>query len=88
MYLKRLKELREDRDLKQITVAEFLGMKQQQYSRYEKGINEIPFEYVVKLAKFYNVSIDYIAELTDNPKPYIHKKNIQIIALNFLRATF
>ena len=44
MYLKRLKELREDRDLKQVKIAEVLGMKQQQYSRYETGINEIPFE--------------------------------------------
>ena len=68
MYLKRLKELREDRDLKQIDIANFLNMKQQQYSRYETGINEIPFEYVIKLAKFYNVSIDYIAELTDEPR--------------------
>lgn len=74
MYLKRLRELREDRDFNQKEIAAFLGMKQQQYSRYENGINEIPFEYVIQLAKFYNVSIDYIAELTDIPKPYIHKK--------------
>lgn len=74
MYLRRLKELREDRDFNQKNIAEFLGMKQQQYSRYEKGINEIPFEYVIKLAKFYGVSIDYIAELTDIDKPYIRKK--------------
>lgn len=75
MYLRRLKELREDRDLKQEKIANFLGMKQQQYSRYEIGINEIPFEYVVKLAKFYNVSIDYIAELTDQPKSFLQKKS-------------
>ena len=74
MYLRRLKELREDRDFNQQNIAEFLGMKQQQYSRYEKGVNEIPFEYVIKLAKFYGVSIDYIAELTDVDKPYIRKK--------------
>lgn len=74
MYLKRLKELREDRDINQKEVANFLGMKQQQYSRYEIGINEIPFEYVVKLAKFYDVSLDYIAELTNHEKPLLHKK--------------
>lgn len=74
MYLKRLKELREDRDLSQNFIAELLGMKQQQYSRYENGINEMPFEYVVKLAKFYNISIDYLAELTDDPQAYKRKK--------------
>ena len=75
MYLKRLKELREDRDFKQEKISTFLGMKQQQYSRYEIGVNEIPFEYVVKLAQFYDVSIDYIAELTDQPKSYLHEKS-------------
>ncbi len=75
MYLKRLKELREDRDFKQEKIANFLGMKQQQYSRYEIGINEIPLEYVIKLAEFYDVSIDYIAELTDHPKSYLRKKS-------------
>lgn len=70
MYFKRLRELREDRDLNQTTIASLLGMKQQQYARYEKGINEIPFEYVIKLAKFYHVSIDYIAELTNDSRLY------------------
>ena len=45
-------------------------MKQQQYARYEKGINEIPFSYIIELAKFYNVSIDYLAGLTNETKPY------------------
>lgn len=65
MYFKRLKELREDNDKTQQEIAMILNMKQQQYARYEIGIVEIPFSYVIKLAKYYNVSIDYIAELTD-----------------------
>jgi len=73
MYFKRLKDIREDNNLTQNQIAQVLNMKQQQYSRYENGTNEIPFEYIIKLAKYYNVSIDYLAELTDNPKPYNKK---------------
>ena len=68
MHFKRLKDIREDKELTQKQVAEVLNMKQQQYARYEAGINEIPFEYIIKLANYYNISIDYIAGLTDNPK--------------------
>ena len=73
MYFKRLKDIREDKNLTQKNIADFLNMKQQQYSRYENGTNEIPFEHIIKLAKFYNVSIDYIAELCDEPEPYQRK---------------
>lgn len=73
MYFKRLKDIREDNNLTQNKVAQLLNMKQQQYSRYENGTNEIPFEYIIKLAKFYNVSIDYLADLTDEAKPYKRK---------------
>ncbi len=65
MYFKRLKELREDNDKTQADIAKILNMKQQQYARYEIGVNEIPFSYVIALAKYYNVSIDYIAEISD-----------------------
>ena len=75
MYFRRLKDIREDNNLTQKNVAEFLNMKQQQYSRYENGTNEIPFEYIIKLAKFYNISIDYLAELCDEPKPLYTNKN-------------
>lgn len=74
MYFKRLKDMREDRELTQTQVAEFLNMKQQQYARYENGTNEIPFEHIIKLAQFYNVSIDYIANLTNETKPYKRNK--------------
>ena len=73
MYFKRLKNIREEKKLTQAQIAELLNMKQQQYSRYENGTNEIPFEYIIKLAKFYDVSIDYLAELTDELKPYKRK---------------
>lgn len=70
MYLKRLRDLREDRDLKQFTIAEFLGITRQQYSLYEIGKRDIPAEYIRKLAKFYNTSCDYILEMTNEIKPY------------------
>lgn len=70
MYFKRLRDIREDKELSQTEIAKILNMKQQQYARYEKGINEIPFSYVIELAKFYNVSIDYLAGLTNETKPY------------------
>lgn len=70
MYLKRLKELREDNDKYQKDIANILKISQQYYSEYEKGKRPIPVDYVIILAKYYKVSTDYILELTDNPKPY------------------
>ena len=67
-YYQRLRDLREDADLKQKTVAEALAITVQQYSLYERGDREIPFHHVITLAKFYNVSIDYIAGLTNSKK--------------------
>lgn len=64
----RLRDLREDADLKQREIAEVLSISMQQYSLYERGNREIPFHHVITLAKFYNVSIDYIAGLTNNKK--------------------
>ena len=61
----RLKELREDENLKQSEFAKKMQLTQQQYSEYERGCREIPFYKIVEFAKFYNVSIDYIAGLTD-----------------------
>ena len=64
----RLRDLREDNDLKQKEVADILNTTQQVYSRYENGLNEIPIHHLVTLSKFYKVSTDYILGLTDNPK--------------------
>lgn len=71
-YYNRLKDLREDRNkvIKQQEIAELLGTTQQTYSLWERGEREIPFHHVITLAKFYNVSIDYIAGLTNKKKSY------------------
>ena len=67
---KRLRDLREDRDLTQAQMAEMLKIHQTTYSDYEIGNLNVPIDVLIKLAKFYNTSIDYLAELTDNPTPY------------------
>lgn len=70
MYLKRLKDLREDNDLKQINIANYLNMKQPQYARYECGNRDIPLDCLIKLSHLYKVSTDYILEQTNEKKPY------------------
>ena len=66
----RLKDLREDSDMTQRAVAEYLHVKQNTYSQYENGHRQIPIEFLIRLAKFYGVSTDYILELTDERNPY------------------
>jgi transcriptional regulator with XRE-family HTH domain len=63
----RLKDLREDRDLKQSQITEILNIKQNTYSQYENGQRQIPFDSLITLSKFYNVSIGYILGVSDNP---------------------
>ncbi len=69
MY-KRIRDLREDRDLNQTEVAKMLGMSQTGYSKYETGENDIPTTVLIKLANFYDTSIDYLLGVTSNPKRY------------------
>lgn len=69
MY-RRIRDLREDKDLNQTTVAKMLGMSQTGYSKYETGENDVPTVILIRLAKFYNTSVDYILGLTDERKPY------------------
>ena len=69
MY-KRIRDLREDKDLNQTQLAKIIGMSQTGYSKYETGENDIPTSVLIKLAKFYNTSTDYILGLTNNPNPY------------------
>ena len=69
MY-QRIRDLREDRDLKQKHLAEYLNCSQVCYSYYEIGKREIPAEALIALAKFYGVSVDYLLGLTDEAKPY------------------
>ena len=66
----RIRDLREDRDMNQTQIAKMLGMSQTGYSKYETGENDIPTTILIKLAKFYGTSVDYILGLTDVPKPY------------------
>lgn len=67
-YIQRLKDLREDKNLNQQKVAEYLGMKQQQYSNYERGLRELPIKHLIALCKYYNVSSDYILGFTNDLK--------------------
>ncbi len=70
MKIERLKEIRNDKDLKQEDIAKILKITQVQYSRYETGLRVIPIYHLEKLAKFYDTSIDYLIGLTDERKPY------------------
>lgn len=69
MY-QRIRDLREDRDLTQTQVARMLGMSQTGYSKYETGENDIPTQILIKLARFYNTSIDYLLGETNKKERY------------------
>ncbi len=82
----RIRDLREDGDKKQSEIAEYLGTTAQYYGLYEKGANEISFERAIALAKYYNVSLDYIAGLTNDKRGFSYsdltkeqKKLLQLI---------
>ena len=66
----RLKDLREDSDITQKTIADYLHIKQNTYSQYENGQRQIPISLLINLAKYYDVSTDYILGLTNIKKPY------------------
>jgi len=66
----RIRDLREDNDLSQKSIADYLMCDQSLYSKYERGEREIPLKLVVKLAVFYKTSVDYIVGLTDVSTPY------------------
>ncbi len=68
-----MKDLREDRDIKQIEIAKYLHVKQNTYSQYENGQRQIPIEALIKLAEYFQTSTDYILGLTNDPKPYTKK---------------
>lgn len=70
MVYERIRQLREDRDLKQSDIAEILNCTQVAYSRYELGKRDIPTDVLITLAKFHNTSIDYLLGLTNNKTPY------------------
>ncbi len=70
MLFNRIRDLREDRDIKQREVAEYLQVHQTTYSDYEIGNLNVPIEVLIKLAKFYKTSVDYLVGLTDKFEPY------------------
>ena len=67
-YYQRIRDLREDRDLNQATVAEILGISQSDYSKYELGKHMMGIDKYIILAKYYNVSLDFLAGLIDFPE--------------------
>lgn len=68
--MNRIRELREDNDIKQVQLAKLLNITQAQYSRIENNEYELSYDGLIKLSKFYNTSIDYLLGLTDVKKPY------------------
>lgn len=72
--MERLRDMREDRDLYQADIAKLLNISQQTYSRYENDDISIDKDSLIKLALFYNTSVDYLLKLTDERKPYPRKK--------------
>ncbi len=69
-YITRIRNLREDSDKTQQDIADYLGTSQTMYARYERGANEMPVRHLIKLAKYYHVTLDYICGLSDIKNPY------------------
>lgn len=70
----RLRDLREDNDISQKMLAEYLHIKQNTYSQYETGNREIPIDLLIKVALYFDTSTDYLLELTDEVRPYPRKE--------------
>ena len=70
----RIRALREDRDQTQQEVAEYLECDQSLYSKYERGLRDFPLHLAVRLAEYYNTSIDYLVGITNESRPYPRKK--------------
>jgi transcriptional regulator with XRE-family HTH domain len=69
MY-RRIRDLREDKDLTQKQIADYLSCSQRAYSYYESGQRDVPSHIFIALAKFHETSVDYLLGITDNQKPY------------------
>lgn len=67
MVYQKIRDLREDHDLKQRELADYLSCSQRVYSNYELGQRDIPTDILIKLSNYYNVSVDYLLGLTNNP---------------------
>lgn len=84
MFYQRIKDLKEDKDIKQCDVAKIIKMSEKQYARYERGESDIPLEKAILLANFYNVSLDYIAGRT-NDKRGFNKSDLPQSEVNLLK---
>lgn len=89
----RIRELREDKDMNQTDLGKIIGMSQTGYSQYETGKNDIPTQILIKLAIFYNTSIDYLlrsnkSEIAISSREYEHKKIRLIIKALFCAMIF
>ena len=86
-FYKRLRELREDNDLKQREIAEILCCSQRVYSNYERGDLDIPTEVLIKLARHYGTSVDFILNLTNDKRPYISNEEAPEKPVEFVKKT-
>ena len=68
VYIKRIRDLREDHDMTQQEIADILGTSQTMYARYERGANEMPIRHLIALCKYYRVSADYVLGFSDKIK--------------------
>ena len=75
MYFKRIEDLRIDHDLTQQNIADLLNCQREVYRRYEKGTRSIPIDFLIKLAEYYQVSVDYIISRTDVKTMYPKSSN-------------
>ena len=75
MHYRRLRDLREDHDMTQDELVHVLDMHKTTYTNYEQGKRELPFALAIRLAQLYNVSLDYLAGLSDTPAP-LHGENL------------
>ena len=72
-YRTRIKDLREDNDKTQQQIADYLGTSQTMYARYERGANEMPLHHLIRLAKYYNVDMNYLCGLSNVKNPFPKK---------------
>lgn len=70
MYRMKIRDIREDKNIRQTEIADLLGIKQNSYSQIEIGKNNLQVDQLIKLAEFYNTSTDYLLGLTNEEKPY------------------
>lgn len=87
MQFKNLRSIREDNDIKQKDIAKYLNVSQNTYSQYETGVISLTAEVLIKLADYYNVSVDYLLDRTDNPQMPAKKNDNNLFTFCFLKQS-